>query len=64
MTDQLNDAIVGCGGISRHHLTNIENTPAIRLDATKSAILNGLYRALNDRTYDLIYGDSVMRSAN
>jgi|TARA_B100001013_G_scaffold292920_1_gene192994 predicted dehydrogenase len=34
MTDQLNDAIVGCGGISRHHLTNIENTPAIRLVAT------------------------------
>lgn len=34
MTDQLNVAIIGCGGISRHHLTNIENTPAMRLVAT------------------------------
>ncbi len=34
MSKQLNVAIVGCGGISRYHLTNIENTPAMRLVAT------------------------------
>lgn len=34
MTEQLKVAIIGCGGISRQHLANIENAPAMRLIAT------------------------------
>ena len=34
MTEKLNVAIIGCGGISRSHLPNILNTPTMRLVAT------------------------------
>lgn len=38
MTDRLNVAIVGCGGISRYHLANILKTPTMRLAATMDVI--------------------------
>ena len=38
MHEQLNIALVGCGGISKSHLTNIENTPEIRLIATMDVV--------------------------
>ena len=36
--NRLNVALVGCGGVSRAHLKNIANTPAIRLVATVDVV--------------------------
>ena len=38
MIERLNVALIGCGGISRYHLTNIENTPSMRLVATMDVV--------------------------
>ena len=38
MNEQLNVAIIGCGGISRSHLPNLLNTPTLRLVATMDVI--------------------------
>ena len=38
MTKRLNVGLIGCGGISRYHLANIENTPTMRLVATMDVL--------------------------
>ncbi len=38
MAEQLNVAIIGCGGISRSHLPNLLNTPTLRLVATMDLV--------------------------
>jgi predicted dehydrogenase len=38
MTRQLSVGMIGCGGISRYHIENMANTPAIRLVATMDTV--------------------------
>ena len=38
MSEQLNVAIIGCGGISRGHLPNLLNTPTLHLVATMDVV--------------------------
>ena len=41
MAEQLNVAIIGCGGISGAHIPNILKTPGIRLVATMDVVEEG-----------------------
>ena len=45
MANQLNVAIIGCGGISGAHIPNILKTPEIRLVATMDVIEEGVSRS-------------------